>query len=189
MFFTLLCILILNLFFYRSITGESHVNALSSAQLQRFSIPQVLILFFLLILMMIERMLYRARAENNPQAASSSTGGTLSKHQMTIKLIIHVILVMIVHIELGIVLPRQNALPICGKVSLVINYFLWVYYFVESCLQLKHGYPQAPYKAPFIRDTSFLTVWVFRLYKAIPFLWEMKVIIDWTVTTTCLDLF
>lgn len=30
---------------------------------------------------------------------------------------------------------------------------------------------------------------LFRLYKGIPFLWEMKVIIDWTVTNTCLDLF
>jgi hypothetical protein len=29
----------------------------------------------------------------------------------------------------------------------------------------------------------------FRIYKAIPFLWEMKVIIDWTVTATSLDLF
>ena len=27
------------------------------------------------------------------------------------------------------------------------------------------------------------------MYKAIPFLWEMKVITDWTVTATCLDLF
>lgn len=33
-------------------------------------------------------------------------------------------------------------------------------------------------------------MWVlFSIYKAIPFLWEMKVIIDWTVTRTSLDLF
>ena len=32
-------------------------------------------------------------------------------------------------------------------------------------------------------------MWAFRVYKAVPFLWEMKVIIDWTVTSTCLDLF
>jgi hypothetical protein len=30
---------------------------------------------------------------------------------------------------------------------------------------------------------------IFRIYKAIPFLWEMKVILDWTVTKTSLDLF
>ena len=41
----------------------------------------------------------------------------------------------------------------------------------------------------FQKDTSFLTTNGWRAYKAIPFIWEMKVIIDWTVTSTCLDLF
>lgn len=40
-----------------------------------------------------------------------------------------------------------------------------------------------------MRDTSFWTVNLFRLYRGLPFIWEMKVIMDWTVTTTCLDLF
>lgn len=108
---------------------------------------------------------------------------------MTIKFALHVILVLIVHIELGMIITRHNAVSLAHKLPLILNYFSWVYYFVQSCLQLKYGYPQAPFKAPFIRDTSFLTVWAFRLYKALPFLWEMKVIVDWTVTTTCLDLF
>jgi len=102
-----------------------------------------------------------------------------------IKLVLHVILVLIVHIELGLLIPRQN--PV--KFPLILNYLLWVHYFVHSSLQIKHGYPQAPFKAPFVRDTSFFTIWAFRIYKAVPFLWEMKVIIDWTVTGTCLDLF
>jgi len=40
-----------------------------------------------------------------------------------------------------------------------------------------------------MRDTSPLRVHLFRIYRGLPFLWEMKVIIDWTVTNTCLDLF
>jgi hypothetical protein len=60
-FFSLLMIFAFNLFFYRSWTGESHSSALSSANLQRFSVSQVAILFFVLVLMMIERMLYRVR--------------------------------------------------------------------------------------------------------------------------------
>lgn len=40
-----------------------------------------------------------------------------------------------------------------------------------------------------MRDTSFVTSYAFKVYKALPFLWEMKVIVDWTVTLTCLDLF
>jgi len=72
---------------------------------------------------------------------------------------------------------------------MVIFYLLWVVHFVFAGLQIKHGYPQAPYKQTFMRDTSVFKVTLFRVYKAIPFLWEMKVIIDWTVTSTCLDLF
>ena len=34
-----------------------------------------------------------------------------------------------------------------------------------------------------------MMVMLFRIYRGLPFLWEMKVIIDWTVTNTCLDLF
>lgn len=40
-----------------------------------------------------------------------------------------------------------------------------------------------------MRDTSEAQKWIFRIFKAIPFLWEMKVITDWTVTKTSLDLF
>ena len=41
----------------------------------------------------------------------------------------------------------------------------------------------------FMENTSTLMVNLFRIYKAIPFLWEMKVIIDLTVTRTSLDLY
>ena len=47
----------------------------------------------------------------------------------------------------------------------------------------------APYKQAFSNDTSLITQFAWKTYKAIPFIWEMKVIIDWTVTSTCLDLY
>jgi piezo-type mechanosensitive ion channel component 1/2 len=96
-----------------------------------------------------------------------------------------------VHYELCMILPRDSLslLNPTKRLPLIFYYLIWLYYFTLSALQLRDGYPQAPFKAPFIRDTRFLTVWAFRIYKAMPFLWEMKVIIDWTVTITCLDLF
>ena len=115
----------------------------------------------------------------------------VGKHQLAIKLVIHVFLVLYVHYELCMILPRDSLslLTPSKRLPLIFYYLIWLYYFTLSSLQLRDGYPQAPFKAPFIRDTRFLTVWAFRLYKAMPFLWEMKVIIDWTVTITCLDLF
>lgn len=75
-FFSLLVILTLNLFFYRNITGDinsrSASDALNGLNLQKFSIPQVTILFILLLLMMIERMLYRARGYHTQQSGAYS---------------------------------------------------------------------------------------------------------------------
>lgn len=72
--------------------------------------------------------------------------------------------------------------------ALVIFYLLWVVYFIASSLQVKYGFPQAPFKPPFPNDLSGGNVMTFRIYNNIPFLWEMKVILDWTVARTSLDL-
>ena len=72
---------------------------------------------------------------------------------------------------------------------MIVFYLLWVVYFAFSALQIKHGYPQAPYEQAFVRETGEISKLFFRLFKGIPFLWEMKVITDWVVTTTSLDLY
>ena len=137
--------------------------------------------------MMLERMLYRTRQVHQSEYLTHS--GLLGKHSLTIKIVLHVMLVLFVHIELGFFIPMRSQVKMSKRFTLVIMYLLCVMYFVSSAQQIKHGYPQAPFKPPFTRNTHFLKVWAFRLYKAVPFLWEMKVIIDWTVTATCLDLF
>lgn len=139
------------------------------------------------MLMMVERMLFRVRQVDSQSISVNSS--ILGKHQLTIKLILHLLLVVFVHVQLGFIVPKQHSITYDRKLPLIMIYLLWAYYFVNSALQIRYGYPQAPFKAPFIRDTSYFTVWVFRIYKAMPFLWEMKVIIDWTVTSTCLDLY
>ena len=113
----------------------------------------------------------------------------LAKHQIAIKLSLHVILTIASHVLLGFVIPISNADPMSSNFSLCFMYMCVMAYMYTSAMQVRFGYPQAPYKQPFDKDTSWFTVMAFRLYKAIPFLWEMKVIIDWTVTATSLDLF
>ena len=71
----------------------------------------------------------------------------------------------------------------------VLLYLIMMVYLIYSGLQIKYGYPQGPIHPPFHKDTSVLKVLMFRCYKAMPFLWEMKVVVDWTVTKTSLDLF
>jgi len=138
-----------------------------------------------MLLMLVERMLYRTR--KNPSDAAG--GNDWSQHTLTIKLIIYVVLVVFVHVQCGFYFPISQGIKLNNNLSLLFYYTLWVLHLVYAGLQIKHGYPQQPYKHTFMRDTSFGQTLLFKLYKAVPFLWEMKVIIDWTVTSTCLDLY
>lgn len=105
------------------------------------------------------------------------------------KLAIYYSLILLINVYFGFVIPQSQLAPMSHNPWLVIFYFFWSYYFYNSALQIKHGFPMSPYKQAFSNDTSAPTYWIWRTYKAIPFIWEMKVIIDWTVTSTCLDLF
>lgn len=118
-----------------------------------------------------------------------STKSDWAKHVLTFKLALYLVLVIWVHVSTGFMMPANQGIKLSKNIALLVNYLLWISHFAYAAVQLKHGYPQAPYKTTFMRDTSFMTVMLFRVYRAIPFIWEMKVIIDWTVTHTCLDLF
>ena len=83
----------------------------------------------------------------------------------------------------------MNETTMYSNWALVGCYILWLIYFFASAAQIKHGFPQEPFKPPFTTDVDGLTVMAFRIYNNIPFLWEMKVIVDWTITRTSLDLF
>jgi hypothetical protein len=102
--------------------------------------------------------------------------------------VIYYSLVVVIHVYIGFLIPEHQLAPMKHNPWLVFFYLFWCYYFYNSALQIKYGFPMQPYKQAFSKDTSFFTYTAWKAYKAIPFIWEMKVIIDWTVTSTCLDL-
>lgn len=71
----------------------------------------------------------------------------------------------------------------------IIFYLLFCYYFMLSALQIRHGYPDW-------RSPSSLTekiargpfYWHLIIYN-LPFLMELKIILDWCWTKTSLDIF
>ena len=68
-------------------------------------------------------------------------------------------------------------------------YVLWCVYFCLSAYQIKVGLPEIR-KGSFLIDTY--NVWgssIYRVYLAIPFIFELRSIIDWTFTKTALDVF
>ena len=150
----------------------------------------MILLLSLMLMMMFERMLYRTRKNNGEtQSSQNALKWDWAKHTITIKLFLYAFLVIWIHVYAGFIMPSQQGIRFSKNKALLFNYLLWCLHLVFAGLQIKHGYPQAPYKTTFMRDTSFTTVLLFRIYRALPFIWEMKVIIDWTVSHTCLDLF
>lgn len=208
-FFILLIINIYTLIYWKNISGENKSASFGEAtvSLDRFGTIQVIALLLILMLLLFERMLYRARYIDDrdtigkfqttfgQQTLTQNMTKTVRKsrpsgyrHTLTLKLFIYYALIILINVYLGFLIPQHQLAPMRQNPWLVFFYFFWSYYFYNSALQIKHGFPMQPYKQAFSNDTSTLTYYAWRTYKAIPFIWEMKVIIDWTVTSTCLDL-
>jgi hypothetical protein len=72
---------------------------------------------------------------------------------------------------------------------LTIFYFLFVLYFMISALQVRFGLPEIRKGSIVREDTSPISKGIVQGYLATPFIFELKIISDWTFTKTALDLF
>ena len=75
------------------------------------------------------------------------------------------------------------------NVSLPIFYIFYLFYFIPSGLQIKYGFYDMKKKSVLKAKNNTLYGGIYAGYKNIPFLYEIKLGIDWTFTTTGLDLF
>lgn len=67
--------------------------------------------------------------------------------------------------------------------------FFYFFYFYLSALQIKYGYKEFKSLNSLMTRRGFLNYYAITIYTAIPFLYELKIIIDWTFTQTSLSLF
>lgn len=68
-------------------------------------------------------------------------------------------------------------------------YIIYLTYLVLSALQIREGLPELRSINAITRQDTLLNKWIYQAYLAIPFLWELRTITDWTFTKTALDLF
>ena len=73
--------------------------------------------------------------------------------------------------------------------TLIIFYLIYIIYLVSSGLQIKYGFYDLKRKSLLKSGNKSINGYIYNVYKAIPFLYEIKLAIDWTFTKTCLDLF
>ena len=73
--------------------------------------------------------------------------------------------------------------------TLIFFYLLYLLYFVSSGLQVKYGFYDMKRISVLKAKSNSISGIIYNTYKALPFLYEIKLGIDWTFTSTCLDLF
>lgn len=73
--------------------------------------------------------------------------------------------------------------------TIVVFYLIHVIYYFYSSKQIKSGMLDFKKTSNLMNKTSTFYYVIFKIYKAIPFLYEIKLSIDWTFTSTSLDLF
>mmetsp|Transcript_25026 Transcript_25026/g.17692 ORF Transcript_25026/g.17692 Transcript_25026/m.17692 type:complete len:105 (-) Transcript_25026:1318-1632(-) len=73
--------------------------------------------------------------------------------------------------------------------SLIVFYILFCIYFIISAIHIRFGMPSLK-KGGFMMDKyQPINSYIFRGFLAIPFIFELRSIVDWTFTKTALDVF
>lgn len=61
-----------------------------------------------------------------------------------------------------------------------------LFYLYLAAQQLLHGYPLFRHHDPFTRAANTLNVLFYKIYRGVPFVWDLRVMLDWTFTSTTL---
>ena len=73
--------------------------------------------------------------------------------------------------------------------ALIGFYIVYLFYFLFSGLQIKYGFYDMKRKSMLKSGNSSMSGTINTVFRNIPFMYEIKLAIDWTFTSTCLDLF
>ena len=119
------------------------------------------------------------------------------------KYILHIFSTVVCHIFVFIYFPMKGNYNLlntiyCGEgescndfsnnVYTIIFYLLYLIYLCLSSIQIRLGYFDIKRKSLFKNNNTFTNTFS-KVFNSIPFLPELRNSIDWTFTSTCLDLF
>jgi len=152
--------------------GNASGNVADFLTQSRLPNSYVLTLLVQFIFIVIERVLYLFRA-------------------IKIKVIYHCLLVLLYHIWLLFVSPILTSEDFRSQKILITFYLLKLIYLYLSSLQIMHGYP-AFVQGQYLTDSNnpgMIRWLIYIAYRAIPFVYELRTLLDWTVTKTSLAFF
>ena len=127
-------------------------------------------------------------------------------YPLIMKYVLNIVITIVVHITAFFFLPMYGNMKLNGNVYctkedkdscndfisniwIIMFYLLNLLYIFVSSLQIKHGYLDMIPKSLLKTGESSIHSGIHTGYKAIPFLYELKLAIDWTFSRTSLDIF
>ena len=186
------CLMILAYFivFYQKMVGKKESISDTLDNNSQFSGDLVLAIILILAWIILDRVIYNLKKSSNYQIKASNVDSyDYGKTAMLLKISIHMLIFILVHYYICFRLPLSAKTFFCNSPALVICYLFFSWYLYYSSFQIKFGYPEADTTQIFTTSTDLFTRMAFKVYRAIPFLTELKAILDWTVIRTSLDLF
>ena len=104
------------------------------------------------------------------------------------RLIFHISLVVIIHFWLFFVIPLYTLRNFTGNRAPMFWYVFKTVYLILSANQIKSGYPTRILGNCFTKRYTLLNLYLFKTYMTIPFLYDLRLIMDWIWTESSLDL-
>ena len=145
---------------------------------------------------------------NPRQEQKRKTKENERNHLMIIKLALHGALVIIVHFVIFWYFPMNGNYDRYGDLActnlqdkkkcnnfenniyLQVFYALYLCYLIVASQQIRFGLPSfTKVSFPLMRKVSKPYSVAFKVYRGVPFLFELRTLMDWTFTKTALDLF
>jgi len=142
---------------------SSH-DFLAALQQDDISAEFIYLLMMNVVLIVLDRILYIRR-------------------MLVMKTIMHILLVLGGHF---IIYYYDPILKLWEDSLFLLWYCMMAMYFFVSALQIRDGYPTYTLGQFLMKFPDWRTGIVYTIYRAIPFVFELKTVLDWTCVPTCL---
>ncbi|XP_070133369.1 piezo-type mechanosensitive ion channel component isoform X7 [Drosophila bipectinata] len=133
-------------------------------------IPFLIMLLVQFLLIVIDRALYLRKALVN-------------------KIIFHFFSVIGIHIWMFFVVPAVTERSFNSLAPPIIFYVIKCFYMLLSSYQIKSGYPKRILGNFFTKGFSMVNMIAFKVYMQIPFLYELRTILDWVCIDSTMTIF
>lgn len=105
------------------------------------------------------------------------------------KIVFHFISVIGIHIWMFFVIPSITERSFNSLASPIFFYVTKCFYFLWSAYQIKCGFPKRILGNVLTKSFSLVNMILFKVYMNLPFLYELRTILDWVCTDTTMTLF